>query len=153
MYCKKIVSAHTKGMKILSESTRTISARPAVVFEAWADPTTWPTWDPEVKRVQWDGEAAPGTRGKLWPKAGPPVAFAFTELIADQRVVNESRLLGGRVVFHHEVIETEGGVRATVTVGIAGPLAPFWAVLLRKPIATAAPSSLDRLARYLEGHP
>lgn len=126
---------------------------PSAVFKAWVEPMVWPTWDPEVKRVEWDGQAALGKRGKVWPAAGPPAVFAFTEIVPDQRVVNESVLPGGRIVVHHEVTPVNGGARASVVVGITGPLAPLWALLLRKPLGTAAPCNLDGLTRHLENNP
>lgn len=137
-------------MRVLdSYSAETTHAAPTV-FSLWADPTTWPQWDSEVRAVTFHGSAIPGARGRMRPASGPSATFTVTAFEPHQVFTNASSLPGATLVFEHLVAPTPGGSTISVTVGVDGPLAFLWSRLLAKNMAHAAQSSVTGLQTYLD---
>ncbi len=122
----------------------------AAVFALWAAPASWPTWDPEVRSVTFDGPATLGATGRLRPRSGPTSSFTITDLRPDRVLTNSGRLPGARLVFEHVVEPDAAGSTVTVTVGLQGPLAPVLARLMGRGMAGAARSSVEGLLSHLD---
>jgi len=45
------------------------------VWALYADPSTWPSWDAGVERMELDGPLAAGTTGRFTPTGGDPLPF------------------------------------------------------------------------------
>lgn len=144
------VCAHTKCVKILSRYAATVPHPPHAVFERWADPTTWPEWDPEVERVDFAGPLAVGATGRLTPRSGPSARFAVTEVVPDRVLSDAAALPGARLEFIHRVAPHERGSAIEVVVGVSGPLSGPWARFLRRSMAGAAEASGRGLLEHLE---
>lgn len=55
------------------------SAAPELVWERYAVPARWPTWSPQIIRVEADApRIAPGVTGRVHGPAGVRVAFTVT---------------------------------------------------------------------------
>lgn len=134
-------------MSVLSSAQRATDHSPATLYAAWADPTTWPRWDSEIRAVTFDPTAR---RGTLIPRSGPPLAFTITRDEPDRVFTNTGRLPGARLAFEHAVTASGQGAQAVVTVSVAGPLGWLWTRILRRSMASAAPASLDGLMRHLD---
>ena len=132
-------------MTILASATLTSPLPASAFFDRWADMATWPEWNHDTEWVRLDGSFAEGATGALKPKGGPKVPFTVTRL-DDHSFVDESRLLGARLVFDHRVGRTEEGTRVDVTVTLTGPLAPVWRLILGAGIVKTLQQDLDSLA-------
>jgi hypothetical protein len=104
-----------------SQSVST-TAPPSAVWALWADPTTWPSWDPSVVGVALDGPFAQGTTGTM-TLAGPfEVPVVLTVVEAGARYVDE--LTMGELVIRIDHVVTagpDGGSEVTVSTTIQGP--------------------------------
>lgn len=134
----------------LSASSLSVDATPSAVYALWASPSAWHAWDPDVRSAQLDGDSPRvGATGRIVPASGPSARFVVVEAEQGRRFVNESRLPGARMVFDH-LVEPEGlGSIATVTVGVRGPLAALWALLLHRSLRHAADRNAAGMAAYL----
>ena len=47
------------------ERSVSTTAAPAAVWRVWSDPSTWPTWNPDVRSIKLDGPFATGTTGTM----------------------------------------------------------------------------------------
>lgn len=137
-------------MKVLSTYTSHSSRTPPEVFARWADPATWPTWDPEVKSVEFDSPATLGKRGKLQPVNGPALRFSITAFRLDEVFTDTGSLPGARLEFEHLVEAVDGGSLVTVTVRVHGFLGPLWARILAPSMSGAARSSVVGLLAHLD---
>lgn len=135
----------------LSQYSRSTTVAPAQIFDAWADPVSWPAWDTSVANVEFEGPMRVGVTGRLTPIAGPPSTFTITDVVPGRLLTNSSRLPGARLDFIHR-LEPDGDAHvATVEVRVVGPLAGVWGRLLRKSLAESAPTSVNGLVDMLEG--
>lgn len=136
-------------MELISAHIKTEARESAAAFNLWVQPNTWPVWDPGVKAVDFSGVGEVGKRGKLWPQSGPATTFQFVEIVPKHLVVTASTLPGVRILFEHEVTESEDGLDLTVRVCLVGLLAPLWKLILAKPLSEAANHGLTGLSNYL----
>jgi hypothetical protein len=102
--------------------TVTTSAAPEAVWALWADPSTWPSWDPSVVAVVLDGPFAQGTTGTM-TLAGPfevPVTLVVVEPGA--RYADELTM-GDLVLRIDHVVAPlpDGGSEVTVSTTVDGP--------------------------------
>ena len=144
-----LVCAHTNFMALVSEYSRPCTSSPAAVFPLWADPRSWPEWDPEVRHVEFGAVTAIGSRGRLTPSSGPALRFSITDLLPNELFTNTSALPGARLEFEHRVTASQQGSVVTVAIRTRGPLAKLWSRLLKKPMSGAAQSSVDGLIGHL----
>jgi hypothetical protein len=103
-------------------ATATTTADPHAVWTLWADPATWPSWDPSVVAVALDGPFDAGTTGTM-TLAGPvdvPLVLGVVE--PGRRYLDELRL-GDLVIRIDHVVEPQdaGGSAITVTTTVEGP--------------------------------
>lgn len=137
-------------MKVISSYASHTSHNAPEVFARWADPATWPTWDPDVKSVEFDSPATLGKRGKLQPMNGPALRFSITAFRLDEVLTDTGSLPGARLEFEHLVEAVDGGSLVTVTVRIHGFLSPLWVRILASSMSDAARSSVIGLLAHLD---
>ncbi|WP_433675820.1 SRPBCC family protein [Microbacterium gorillae] len=130
-------------MRILSTHHSHTPHSPTAVYRLWATPQDWIHWDPDVAEVRFMGEPREGARGWMRPAAGPATSFTITQVDPDRLFTTTSRLPGAILSFRHEVERQETGSRASVTIGVSGPLSALWAIVLRRPFASAARRNLE----------
>ncbi|MCW2815671.1 MAG: Polyketide cyclase / dehydrase and lipid transport [Nocardioides sp.] len=128
-------------MSFEHSQTVTTTAPTEAVWALWADPTTWPSWDPSVVGVVLDGPFEQGTTGTM-TLSGPfevPVVLAVVEPGA--RYLDE--LTMGELVIRIDHVVTAlpgGGSEVTVSTTIEGPgaddIGPM--VTAEAPLALAA---------------
>ncbi|MFK4790302.1 SRPBCC family protein [Microbacterium sp. ZW T5_56] len=132
-------------MRVLSTHHRHTPHPPSAVYRLWASPREWVRWDPDVADVRFTGESREGARGWMRPATGPATSFTITEVDPDRLLTTTSRLPGAVLCFRHEVEPEGAGSRASVTIGVSGPLRALWAILLRRNFAPAAERNLEGL--------
>ncbi len=127
------------------------SASPEVIWDLWASPSTWKTWDEGVEWVDLDGDFIQGQKGKLKPKKGKPVPFVLTVVERPWCFVDETRILGTKLVFSHRMQQLdEGRVEITHQADVAGPAAPLLKWTLGRLLEKGMPQSLKQLVELAE---
>lgn len=138
-------------MVVLSSFSTPTTHPSSAVYSRWADPASWPEWDPQVRTVAFEGPVRLGGRGRLRPASGPPVSFSVTQLQAGRVFTNTCSMPGARLTFEH-VVEARDDAQAqvSVTVRLDGPLAAVWQRIVGPGMADAAPSSVRGLLAHLD---
>jgi hypothetical protein len=130
------------------EYSRTVStaATPAAVWALWADPGTWPSWDPAVVSVALDGDFEQGAAGTMVLTGGIEVPVTL-EVVEPGRRYLDQLTMGDLVIRIDHVVEPAGsGAEITVGTVITGPGAEDIG-----PMVTAdAPRALDALIEMAE---
>lgn len=137
-------------MKTIASYSAVTSHSPDSVFSLWANPAGWPSWDSEVREVEFSGVAELGGQGKMRPASGPAATFLITVFDQDRVFSNASSLPGAKLIFEHRVAPAGDGAELEVSVGVDGFLAPLWQRILRKSLANAARSSVTGLLEHLD---
>ena len=111
-------------------------APPEVVWERYADLTTWPTWSPQVTAVEAPSmRLAAGLEGTVVGLLGVRVPFVVIE-VGIRSWAWEVRPLGLRVVLDHRVLPRPGGTATELELRGPAPVVlaylPFAKVALRK---------------------
>lgn len=132
--------------------TETTTASRERLWEIYARPTEWPSWDHEVLEVTVDGPFAMGTTGTLRPASGPSSKFTLTNVTPPVRFVDVAKLPLGSIVFDHDIeaAEETGLTRFTHTVTIDGLLTPLFSRVIGRRIAAELPKAMRALARLAE---
>jgi hypothetical protein len=123
------------------------SAAPQAVWQRYVDVEHWCDWSRHG--VEWsriDGPFEPGTKGKSKPPGSPALRFRLVAVVPDEMFASEVRLPGGRLRFEHVIEPRESGSRITHRVDLDGPLAFFYARMVRKGTEQGLPDGVDRLA-------
>lgn len=131
-----------------------IKASSERVYCLYANPTSWPTWDPSVIEVNLPSGLRVGSTGWLRAKEGPRTRISIVEARDAQSFTAQSHLPGCRMLFGHTLQKVAGGVRATHTLSFSGPLAFVFQRLLGTKIANTLPGALQGL-KYMsetDGH-
>ncbi|MEV7971646.1 SRPBCC family protein [Cellulomonas sp. NPDC089187] len=123
---------------------------PAAVFACWADPSSWHTWDPEVRAASLDGPVVLGATGTMEPTSGPKSTFTITALTQDQTFTNTGSLPGAHLDFIHHVEKIGATTTMSVTVALRGPMARLWRLVLGRGMRDAARSSGAGLLAHLD---
>jgi Polyketide cyclase / dehydrase and lipid transport len=117
-------------------------ADPDDVWERYAEPAAWPSWSPQIRRVEFDGaRIRAGATGAAHGPCGVAVDF---EIIAVDEPAHEwswrvAAPFGVRLFLVHGVSPHAGGTRTTLDIDGAAPF-----VLGYAPLAQLA---LNRLVR------
>lgn len=137
-------------MLMLSSERMVTCHSPERLFAAWTDPASWPSWDPDVLWVRFEGPAVVGARGTVKSTSGPPLRFVVSEVDSDRVFTNTGTLPGARLVFEHRVSPTQAGSEAVVTIALTGSLAWLWKRVMGGELRGAAASSLGGLVAHLD---
>jgi hypothetical protein len=117
------------------------------VWPRYVDVPNWRDWS--VKGVEWsrlDGPFEVGTRGKSKPPGLPAGSFRLVEVVPERIYRSETRLLGARLQFEHEIEPADVGVTITHRAILDGPMTRLWLPILRKSIESGLPTGVERLA-------
>jgi uncharacterized protein YndB with AHSA1/START domain len=60
--------------------TLSSSASKEAIYRLWADPTSWPKWDPQILSVRMNGPIKVGATGKLKGAGGPENTIEITAM-------------------------------------------------------------------------
>jgi hypothetical protein len=113
-----------------------------VVWERYADPQRWPTWAPQIRKVEAVGRLRPGLTGRVHSYAPPGIAFRVLSVDARKRMWSWRVQLGPlKLTLEHGVREgTHGGSEAWLRMH-----GPFPILLAYAPLARYA---LGRLVNH-----
>ena len=127
-------------MKLTLDATG--PADPDDVWERYAAPAAWPSWSPQIRRVDFPGDRiSAGASGRVHGPCGVAVDFEIVAVDEPARAWTwrVAGPLGVRMSLGHAVSADAGGSRATLAIDGSSPF-----VLGYAPIAQLA---LNRLVR------
>jgi len=119
------------------------------IWELWSTPSTWHTWDSEVKSAEICGDFVQGTKGMMQPKSGPKVTFTLTKVAINQCFTNRAKLPLATLDFsHYYKPKAANGTAAQIThsVTIRGLLAPLFGLVIGRGVKKHLRSAMLKLA-------
>ncbi|MBV9119506.1 MAG: SRPBCC family protein [Chloroflexi bacterium] len=134
----------------MNSQSRLTSASPETVWRIWSDPTTWPSWNSDVKAISLT-EIAAGAAGTMETKAGGKHEISI-ESVEPGRAFQliSTGIPGHRLAFRCEVLPDSGGSRISQGVQIRGPLAGLFNGMMGKRIAESFGPLLEGLKERAE---
>jgi hypothetical protein len=137
------------------EATSTLEAdvaASAVWERAFADPSSWPRWNAEIKAVSLDGPLAPGAGARLVFRSGLRLRFRVVEYEEGRLFTDEARLPGARMGHRHLVEPiAEARCRLTNTIYLEGALTPLWRRVSGRAIRRALPEAQLAIVELTRG--
>jgi hypothetical protein len=124
------------------------AATPAALWALYADPDTWPTWDPDAERVTLDGPFATGSGGTMKFTGQDPLAYVLEDVQPQRAFTDVTSVPGATIRFGHRIEPTDEGTRFTHELTIEAD-EPF-AAELGAMISADIPDSMLRLAQLAE---
>ena len=100
-------------MQINTASASMRAPNVPTLWARWSDPSTWASWDPDVRSVDFDGPFVNGATGVIVPASGPKVSFTLADVCEGQSFTTVAKVPGSTVRFRH-VVDVDGEA-ATVT--------------------------------------
>lgn len=123
----------------------TTSKTPEQIWQRYASPETWHTWDHETEWAKLNGPFAAGSTISFKAKGGPQISTFIATCEPNQRVTDVTKFFLATLVFDHVLEPTAEGTRVTHTVTISGPLTFFWKRVVGYNIAAGLPTSMQNL--------
>jgi uncharacterized protein YndB with AHSA1/START domain len=132
------------------ERSRDTTASPDAVWRIWSDPSTWPTWNPDVRSISLDGPFESGVSGSM--TTGQRTHSIRIENVAAGRSFDlvTSVLPATTFRFHCEIRPSESGSRISQAISMGSFLGPVFSPMMSKKIAESFGPILDGLAREAE---
>src|SRR5690348_6777799 len=125
------------------------AATPAALWALYADPDTWPTWDPDAERVTLDGPFATGSGGTMKFTGQDPLTYVLEDVEHERRFVDVTSVPGAVIRFGHVIEPVDDVVRLTHELTVEADEA--FAAQLGAMISEDIPDSMRRLAALAEG--
>lgn len=120
-------------------STHEAEVDPRAVWDrAYADASTWGTWNPEIRKARLEGAFENGGTARVRFKNGARLRFRIVEFEDGRLFTDETRLPLARMGHRHLLEPSEGGVLLTNTIYIEGPLSGLWSRFLGRSARRAA---------------
>jgi Polyketide cyclase / dehydrase and lipid transport len=127
-----------------------IAAKPADIFNLYANVDGWPKWDPEVIESSINGTFTPGAIGMIKPKGGPKSKIELIEVKPNVGFTIQCKLPLCVMTFGHELVPEGSTTTATHRVTFTGLLAPLFGRLIGTGIERTLPTSLQGLKQAAE---
>jgi uncharacterized protein YndB with AHSA1/START domain len=123
-------------------------ASPEALWRLYADPSTWPTWDPDAELVTLDGPFATGSTGTMKFTGQDPLSYTLADVEPERRFTDVTAVPGATIRFGHTIEPDGGTTRLTHELRIEAE-EPF-ATELGAMISADIPDSMHTLARLAE---
>jgi uncharacterized protein YndB with AHSA1/START domain len=127
-----------------AEGSARIAAPPATVWAVISDIAAWPTWNPEIRSVSFDGPLEPGSEFR-W-KSGPSSLVSLLEVVDPPREIGwTGTTMGIRAIHVFRFEPIEGGTLARSEESWSGALPSLMKSFSRKRIQRAIDTALESL--------
>lgn len=127
-----------------AEGSARVSAPPETVWAVISDIDAWPTWNPDVRSVTFDGPLEPGSEFR-W-KSGPSSLVSRLEEVDPPREIGwTGTTMGIRAIHVFRFEPTEGGTLVRSEESWSGGLAGLLKSFSRKRIRRAIDTALESL--------
>jgi uncharacterized protein YndB with AHSA1/START domain len=123
-------------------------ATPEALWRLYADPTTWPRWDPDAEQITLDGPFATGSTGTMKFTGQDPLTYVLEDVEPHRAFTDVTSVPGATIRFGHRIEPTDEGTRVTHELRIEAD-EPF-ANELGAMISADIPDSMLRLAQLAE---
>jgi uncharacterized protein YndB with AHSA1/START domain len=136
------------------ESTITIDAPAALVWQTIHTVEKWPEWTPTMRQVRRldDGDLRVGSTAEVRQPNQPKRVWTVTELVPDRSFTWVASNLGVRLTAEHTVTEQDGTVGALLTFELTGRLAAVSALLAGRTIRRLVDLEAASLKKWCEAH-
>jgi len=129
------------------------AASAEVVWAAYGDPLSWPTWGLPGSTVAFAGDFTVGARGTLTPAEGKPTRFTLIAVAPPAVCTDRTRLGATRIEISHSISPAAQGVVLTHRVTMRGPFSRLLGSFLGPRISRQQSAALRRLVDLLESPP
>jgi uncharacterized protein YndB with AHSA1/START domain len=134
---------------VIVEAEVEIAAPPEAVWEVLTDFARWPSWNPNVKSMSFEGEVAEGSVFR-W-KAGPGTITSTIRGVERPRLIGwTGRTLGMDAVHLYRLTPRDGSTRVQTEESFAGPVARLARGPLRTMLRKSLAAGLERLKARVE---
>jgi uncharacterized protein YndB with AHSA1/START domain len=123
-------------------------ATPEALWRLYADPATWPSWDPDAELITLDGPFATGSTGTMKFTGQDPLTYVLEDVEPERAFTDVTSVNGATIRFGHRIEPTGEGTRLTHELRIDAE-EPF-AHELGAMISADIPDSMTRLAQLAE---
>lgn len=127
-----------------------INASTEKIFKNYANVPAWPTWDPDCKKAELDGQFITGATGTIYPHGGPKSKLRFTHVVSNKEFKVECNLPLCIMKFEHELSTVNGMTQALHRVTFTGLLAPLFGRLIGSGLKKSLPKALNGLKTISE---
>src|SRR5580704_18879059 len=117
------------------------------VWALWADVNGWHRWDPDIEFAKMTGPFRAGANFVLRPKGGPNVKIGILRTDPHKGYTDVTKFPLAKMYGIHDLEETAGGLKLTITIRVEGPLAWLWRKLVAQNVADEAPTQMESLAK------
>ena len=128
----------------------TVAAPADSIFGIYEDVQNWHTWDPDTKQASIEGPFRVGSRGRLTPTKGNAVPMVLTEVVPGISFTVESKIPLFRMLFEHELRQTQGTTEVVHRVTFSGPLSLVLGPILSRQLNSGLPVTLGKLKSLAE---
>lgn len=126
-----------------------IEAAPEVVWDLLTTVEAWPSWNPDIRTAELDGDLAPGATFR-W-KAGPgTITSTIQELDPPHRITWKGRTFGIKAIHVHRLDPSTTGTRVVSEESWAGLPVRLLRGSLRKQLRKSTDAGLQHLKREAE---
>ena len=135
------------------ERSREADAPAERVWRIWSDPSTWPSWNPDVVAISLDGPFATGTTGKMTTKAGGTHAIRLAEVQEGRSFQLETAPVPLATFAFRCAVAPRGdhASRISQSVTMRGPLGPIFSAMMGRRLADGFEPLLGGLAKAAAG--
>jgi hypothetical protein len=135
-----------------TEHTIETTAAPETIWKLWSDVDGWPSWNPDLDRVELAGPFAVGSAITMFPREEDPIALTIAEADEPKGFVDQADL-GPVVVRTAHRVERIGDDRSRIVyrMEITGPEADTLGPQIGPEITADFPDVLAKLASVAEG--
>jgi Polyketide cyclase / dehydrase and lipid transport len=127
-----------------------IAAKPADIFNLYANVDGWSKWDPEVIESSINGTFTSGAVGMIKPKGASKSKIELIEVKPNVGFKIQCKLPLCIMTFGHELVSEGSTTTATHRVTFTGLLAPLFGRLIGTGIKLTLPTSLQGLKQASE---
>jgi hypothetical protein len=125
-------------------------ATPQALWRLYADPATWPSWDPDAELVTLDGPFASGSTGTMKFTGQDPLTYTLEDVEANRRFTDVTSVPGATIRFGHRIEPLGEGAGTRLTHELTIEAEEPFAQELGAMISADIPDSMTRLAQLAE---
>ena len=126
-----------------------IASKPEAVWDVLTDFAKWPSWNPDVKSMAFDGDLAEGAEFR-W-KAGPGTITSTIRRVDRPHLIGwTGKTLGTSAVHVYRLEPRDGGTLVTTEESFDGPIARLARRPLRRMLTTSLEAGLRALKKRVE---
>jgi hypothetical protein len=143
--------AMVHGALIAEERSHITTASAETIWRVWADTTTWPQWNPDVRMLQLNGFFDNGVKGTMTTSAGTR-AVALTDVVQEESFTLVTKRPPLITCYYRCTIQSlaEGQTKISESISLRGPFSALIGPGLRGYIAKGFMPALKALAARAE---